>query len=205
MAKMSPSTRSRLSGYTDAVFAVIITIMVLELRPPASASLSALLPLWPTAVSYVVSYGFVAIIWINHHYLMGFISVPSLRLVWLNLGHLFCVSLLPFATSWLAQTELARIPVVVYATLFVATDGMYNLFEAEILKHSAEFSPAEYKATRRRSLSALILFAVAAGAALITSWLGFLIICAALALHFRPDVNVGRRRAAGPDADDAAE
>lgn len=201
MARMSPSTRSRLSAYTDAVFAVIITIMVLQLRPPATPTLGALLPLWPTAVSYIVSYAFVAIIWINHHYLMGYIGVPSLRLVWLNLGHLFCVSLLPFATSWLADTDLARIPVVFYAALFVVTDGMYNLFEREILKSSTEFTKAEYRATRWRSLIALAVFAAAACLALVASWLGFVVICVALALHLRPDVNVRRRADANSRTD----
>ena len=193
MAKMSPSTRSRLSAYTDAVFAVIITIMVLQLRPPIEPTLNALLPLWPTAVSYIVSYVFVAIIWINHHYLMGYVTTPSLRLVWLNSGHLFFVSLLPFATAWVAQTALARAPVVTYAALFVVVDGMYNLFEREILRRASEFTRAEYRATRRRSLLALVLFAVAAGAAFVEPWLGFGVICLALALHLRPDVDIWRR------------
>jgi uncharacterized membrane protein len=194
MSKMSPSTAGRLSAYTDAVFAVIITIMVLELRPPASPHFVALLALWPTVVSYIVSYAFVAIIWINHHYLMGYIADPSLRLIWLNFGHLFFVSLLPFSTAWLAQTELARVPVIVYAALFVATDGMYNLFENEILRNSPEFSKAEYRATRRRSLFALGLFAVAACLSILASWLGFGFICLALALHVRPDASGWRRR-----------
>jgi len=193
MRKMGPSTAGRLSSYTDAVFAVIITIMVLELRPPASADFTALLALWPTVIIYVVSYAFIAIIWINHHYLMGYISVPSLRLIWLNFGHLFFVSLLPFATAWMAETVLARGPVVTYASLFVLTDGMYNLFEREILRNSSEFSASEYRATRRRSLLALLLFAVAAGLAAIEPWLGFGVICVALALHLVPDVSGWRR------------
>jgi uncharacterized membrane protein len=191
---MSPSTPSRLAAYTDAVFAVIITIMVLELRPPASPTWIGLLHLWPTVVSYVVSYAFVAIIWMNHHYLMTYITAPSLKLIWLNFGHLFCVSFLPFATAWLAESELAQIPVIFYAGLFVATDGMYNLFEAEILKHSAEFSSAEYRSTRRRSLFAFALFAAATGLAVIDNWLGFGFICLALALHLRPDAVPFRRR-----------
>ena len=93
-----PSTGSRLAAYTDAVFAVIITIMVLELRPPEAPTFAALLTLWPTFVSYVVSYLFIAIIWINHHYLMGYVDAITLRLVWGNFAHLFCVSLLPFPT-----------------------------------------------------------------------------------------------------------
>jgi uncharacterized membrane protein len=191
---MNPSTAGRLSAYTDAVFAVIITIMVLELRPPSSAHLSAILALWPTAISYIVSYVFVAIIWINHHYLMGYIAVPSLKLIWLNFGHLFFVSLLPFSTAWMARTDLAQTPVILYACLFVVTDGMYNLFENEILKRSEEFTPDEYRLARRRSFFALGLFVVAAAAAFVNSWLGFGLICLALALHLHPDATAWRQR-----------
>ena len=104
-------TAHRLAAYSDAVFAVIVTVMVLELRAPEQAAFSALWPLWPTAISYVVSYVFIAIIWINHHYLMRFVGTPTLGLVWINFVHLFMVSLLPFATAWIARTRLASSPV----------------------------------------------------------------------------------------------
>ena len=198
MARMTPSTGSRLAAYTDAVFAVIITIMVLELHPPESATFTALLALWPTVISYVVSYVFIAIIWINHHYLMGYVKAPTLRLVWINFGHLFFVSLLPFATAWVARTELARVPVIVYALLFVATDGVYNLFEREILRTSTEFAPAEYRQVRRRSLIALALFAIAAGLAVVQPWAGFGFICLALILHIQPDAAPWNRRKLTP-------
>ena len=96
----------RLAAYSDAVFAVIVTVMVLELRAPEQATFSALWPLWSTAISYAVSYLFIAIIWINHHYLMRFVGTPTLGLIWINFVHLFMVSLLPFATAWVARTRL---------------------------------------------------------------------------------------------------
>jgi uncharacterized membrane protein len=181
------STPERVSGYTDAVFAVVITVTVLELHPPASARIGALLSLWPTAVSYLVSYVFVAIVWINHHFVMGYVKQTTLRVIWLNFTHLFFVSLLPFATAWIAATELARAPVVVYTSLFVVTDGAYNLFEREVLRSSAEFSAAELKVSRRRSLTALALFATAALVALIQPAAGMGFTALALLLHLRPD------------------
>lgn len=182
------STPERISGYTDAVFAVVITIMVLELHPPSSARIGALLGLWPTVVSYVVSYLFIAIIWINHHFLMGYVRQTTLRVIWFNFIHLFFVSLLPFATAWIAQTELARAPVIVYTTLFFVTDGAYNLFESEVLLNSSDFSAAEYRAGRRRSLTALGLFATAALLAILQPAAGLGFIVLALLLHLRPDV-----------------
>jgi len=126
-------TAHRLAAYSDAVFAVIVTVMVLELRAPDQAAFSALWPLWPTAISYAVSYLFIAIIWINHHYLMRFVGPPTLGLIWINFVHLFMVSLLPFATAWIARTRLASAPVVFYAGLFVCIDIAYNVFEREVL------------------------------------------------------------------------
>src|SRR5882724_1324368 len=105
-------TAERLTLFSDAVFAVIVTIMVLELKAPDEPAFSALWPLWPTAISYAVSYLFIAIIWTNHHYLMRFVGPPTLRLIWINFVHLFMVSLLPFATAWIARTRLASAPVI---------------------------------------------------------------------------------------------
>ena len=181
------STPGRVSGYTDAVFAVVITVTVLELHPPASAKIGALLSLWPTAVSYLVSYVFVAIVWINHHFVMGYVKQTTLRVIWLNFTHLFFVSLLPFATAWIAATELARAPVVVYTSFFVVTDGAYNLFEREVLRNSSDFSAAELRVSRRRSLTALALFAAAALVALIQPAAGMGFAALALLLHLRPD------------------
>ena len=126
-------TADRLAAFSDAVFAVIVTVMVLELKAPDEPAFSALWPLWPTAISYAVSYLFIAIIWINHHYLMRFVGPPTLGLIWINFVHLFMVSLLPFATAWVARTRLASSPVVLYAGLFVCIDIAYNVFERQVL------------------------------------------------------------------------
>jgi hypothetical protein len=86
-------TADRLTAFSDAVFAVIVTVMVLELKAPDQQAFSALWPLWPTAISYAVSYLFITIIWINHHHLMWFVGPPTLGLIWINFAHLFMVSL----------------------------------------------------------------------------------------------------------------
>ena len=183
-------TAERLSAFSDAVFAVIVTIMVLELEAPEDPTFSALLSLWPTAISYAVSYLFIAIIWINHHYLMRFVGAPTLRLIWINFAHLFLVSLLPFATAWVARTELASSPVVVYAGLFVCIDIAYNVFERYVLAGAdqAEMSPLTRRFARRRSLLVLAGFAAAMLVAFVEPRVGFGLICAALILHLRPEV-----------------
>jgi TMEM175 potassium channel family protein len=182
-------TAHRLAAYSDAVFAVIVTIMVLELKAPDQPAFSALWPLWPTAISYGVSYLFIAIIWINHHYLMRLVGHPRLRLIWLNFVHLFMVSLLPFATAWIARTRLASPPVVFYAGLFVCIDIAYNVFEREVLaRANASVSERTRQLARRRSLVVLALFTTAMLVALVAPHVGFGLICGALLLHLRPDV-----------------
>jgi uncharacterized membrane protein len=89
------ATPERLSIFSDGVFAVLITVLVLELRPPERPTFEALLALWPTWLSYAVSYLFIAIVWANHHYLMPYANEASPRLLWFNFVHLFSISPLP--------------------------------------------------------------------------------------------------------------
>ena len=183
-------TADRLAAFSDAVFAVIVTVMVLELKAPEQPAFSDLWPLWPTAISYAVSYLFIAIIWINHHYLMRFIGPPTLGLIWINFVHLFMVSLLPFATAWIAGTRLASSPVMFYAGLFVCIDIAYNVFEREVLARAddAQVSPRMRRLARRRSLVVLASFKTAMLVAFVAPRVGFGLICGALILHLRPDV-----------------
>jgi TMEM175 potassium channel family protein len=187
-------TADRVAAYSDAVFAVIVTIMVLELKAPEQRALSDLWPLWPTAISYAVSYLFIAIIWINHHYLWRFVIPPTLGLIWVNFIHLFLVSLLPFATSWIARTRLASSPVVFYAGLFVCIDIAYNVFEYQVLARAdaTQVSARMRHLARRRSLVVLASFTAATLVAFVAPRIGFGLICCALLLHLRPDVRASR-------------
>ena len=124
MAAGQTST-DRVRFFSDGVFAVLITILVLDLKPPHADTFSALLPLWPTGLSYAVSYVFIAIVWVNHHHLFGYAEVATPRLVWFNFAHLFSVSLIPFATVWIADSRLAAAPVALYAAIFVLVNVTY--------------------------------------------------------------------------------
>ncbi|HEY7373771.1 MAG TPA: TMEM175 family protein [Polyangia bacterium] len=184
-----PDTAQRLAAYSDAVFAVIVTVMVLELHAPEQARFSALWPLWPTVITYAVSYLFIAIIWINHHYLMRLVGPPTLGLMWINFVHLFLVSLLPFATAWIARTRLASSPVAFYAGLFVCIDVAYNVFERRVLAGApaARLPERTRRVARRRSLVVLAVFAAAVVVAFGAPRVAFALICAALILHLRPE------------------
>ena len=189
-------TMERVGAFSDGMIAVIITIMVLELKAPEDPTITALLPLWPTFVSYALSYLFIAIIWVNHHHLLHLVHFASSRLIWINFVHLFLVSLLPFTTAWMATTDLGPVPVAVYAAVFVLVNLAYLLFEREILAHAevAAITEQARRLARRRTLIGLAIFAAAALVAPIVPLLGFAMICCALILYLRPEIFSRRRQ-----------
>ncbi|HEX4275749.1 MAG TPA: hypothetical protein VHZ74_10360 [Bryobacteraceae bacterium] len=124
---------------------------------------------------------------------MRFAGPPTLGLIWINFVHLFLVSLLPFATAWVAETRLASSLVVLYAGLFVCIDLAYNIFEHHVFAHAEKthVSARMRRIARRRSLVALAGFTTALLAALAAPRIGFGLICGALVLHLRPDARSG--------------
>src|SRR5262249_47246548 len=135
------ATPERVGTFSDGVFAIVITILVLDLRPPESADAQQLLPLWPKALGYAASYLFLAIVWINHHYLLRHVNLATPRLLWGNFAHLFTVSLVPFATAWIAGTRLGAVPVALYASVFVLVNATYLLLCWEGIDKLQEASP----------------------------------------------------------------
>ena len=180
----------RLGAFSDAVIAVIITIMVLELRPPEEASFAALLPLWPTAISYGVSYLFIAIIWLNHHHLLRFVGHPSPVLIWVNFAHLFGISLVPLATAWVAATHIAAVPVAVYAAIFVYVNIAYLVFERQALGQAArrEIPDRTRRLAAIRSIATVSIFTAAIVVAAFAPRAAFALICGALILYVRPEL-----------------
>jgi uncharacterized membrane protein len=126
-------TPERLSAFSDGVFAVLITVLVLDLRPPELPTFKSLLSLWPTWLSYAVSYLFIALVWTNHHHLMRYATETTPRLMWFNFAHLFSVSLLPLSTAWMAVSELAPQPVAFYAAVFVLVNATYICLIYELI------------------------------------------------------------------------
>jgi uncharacterized membrane protein len=182
------STPERLNAFSDGVFAIIITIMVLELKRPSSPAFEALFEDWPTWISYFVSYIFIAVVWINHHFLLKYATVVNLRLIWANFAHLFAVSLIPFNTDWMAETRLQPVPVAMYGFVFMLVNITYLLLIRETI--SARKSP-DTPATRLfhlRSVLTILIFGSAIVVALWHPYVGFGIVCACLTLYLRPDV-----------------
>src|SRR6202008_1859009 len=156
-------TPERLSAFSDGVFAVLITVLVLDLRPPEQPTFKTLLSLWPTWLSYAVSYLFIAIVWT-----MRYATEATARLLWFNFAHLFSMSLLPLSTAWMAVSQLAPQPVAFYAAVFFLVNATYIALIWELIDRTAvaEISPAVRRILRIRSFTTLGLFALAAVVAL---------------------------------------
>jgi len=183
-------TPERINAFSDGVFAIIITIMILQLKRPSSPTFAALFAEWPTWISYIVSYIFIAIVWINHHYLLKHTTVASLRLTWANFAHLFSISLIPFNTDWMAETRLEPVPVAMYGFVFLLVNITYILLIRETIDTRKSIGIPN-KATRLfhvRSISTILIFAGAMIVALWHPYVGFGIICACLTLYLRPEV-----------------
>ena len=186
---LSRATPERLSAFSDGVFAVLITVLVLDLRPPAQPVFEALLALWPTWLSYAVSYLFIAIVWINHHYLMRYASEATPHLMWFNFAHLFSISLLPLSTAWMAVSELAPQPVAFYAAVFFLVNATYVALIWELIDRPPG-GKARSKVRRTmqvRSLTTLCLFGVAAVVALKYPAVGLGICICCLIGYVRPE------------------
>ena len=184
------TTPQRVGLFSDGVFAVLITVLVLELKAPESADFAALFPLWPTALSYAISYFFIAIVWVNHHHLFRYAERASPRLIWGNFAHLFAVSLIPFTTQWVAQSELAAAPVALYAAVFVAVNVTYLALCWEAVDRSShqDVTARVRRVMRMRSFVTIGVFVAAALVAL--NWplvaIGLVVVC--LVGYLRPDI-----------------
>ncbi|PBB96765.1 TMEM175 family protein [Mesorhizobium sp. WSM3862] len=186
---MLPSSGlERLNAFSDGVFAVLITVLVLDLRPPEAPTFKALLASWETWLSYGVSYLFIAIVWANHHHLLRHAKQSSATLMWLNFAHLFSVSLLPLATAWMAVSELAPQPVAFYAAVFFLVNLTYLFLIRELIDPMPdnEVSPQARRKMRLRALVTLLLFGLAAILALKYPVVGLGICICCLVVYLRP-------------------
>jgi uncharacterized membrane protein len=134
-------SKGRLEAFSDGVIAIIITIMVLELRVPEGADPSVLRPLIPIFLSYVLSFVYVGIYWNNHHHLFQVVHHVSGSTLWANLHLLFWLSLIPFVTSWMGENHFAPWPVAVYGGVLLANGCAYFILTRVLLAHHGKESP----------------------------------------------------------------
>jgi len=132
--------KNRLEAFSDGVLAIIITIMVLELKVPHASELADLQPLLPVLLSYVLSFIYVGIYWNNHHHMFHSTKKVTGGILWANLHLLFWLSLLPFTTGWMGENHLAKMPTAIYGFVLLMSGFAYVILQRTIIKQQGEGS-----------------------------------------------------------------
>jgi uncharacterized membrane protein len=180
--------KERLAAFSDGVIAIIITIMVLELKIPHGDDWSVLAGVAPMFVSYVLSFVYLAIYWNNHHHLLHTVTRVDGLILWANSHLLFWLSLIPAATAWMGDNFLAPIPTAVYGVTLLMPAIAYNLLQRAILhRHGAQSVLAHALGSDIKGKVSPVLYAAAIALAFLNSWLSIALYVLVAAIWFVPD------------------
>jgi uncharacterized membrane protein len=184
--------KTRLEAFSDGVIAIIITIMVLELKVPKGADWSALKPLAPVFMSYVLSFIFIGIYWNNHHHLMHLVKHISAGIMWSNLNLLFWLSLIPFATGWVGENHFQTFPVALYAALFAMCGVAYTILQISIERcHKDDIRLKDIMQRQRgRGIGSLFLYIAAIPLAYVSTWISGLLFVIVAVIWIIPDKKI---------------
>lgn len=180
--------KTRLEAFSDGVIAIIITIMVLEIKVPHGDTLSALIPLIPVLMSYVLSFIYIGIYWNNHHHFMHMVHHIDGRVLWANLHLLFWLSLIPFATGWIGENHIAPLPVAVYGFILLMAGIAYGILTKIVLTVKGQ-NPQLAQAVGsgvKEKLSVLI-YLTAIPIAFINQWISVVIYIIVAIMWLQPD------------------
>ena len=186
-------TKGRLEAFSDGVIAIIITIMVLELKVPHGADWSALGKLVPVFLSYVLSFVYIAIYWNNHHHLMHTVSRVDGGILWANMHLLFWLSLIPFATGWMGENHFANLPTAVYGVaLLMPALAYFILQKAIVRKHGDDSALARALGADVKGKLSLILYLAAIPSAFYVPWISHAIYVLVALMWLVPDRRIAK-------------
>ena len=185
---------NRIEAFSDGVMAILITIMVLELKAPHDPTPASLARMWPTFFAYVLSFVIIAIYWVNHHYLIHLVSRVDTVILWANMNLLFWISLIPWVTIYLGDNHALPFPVALYAAVSTAGALSFFLLRASIARH--HHHELQFKRLNRRmarkNLIALVIYVAAIAMAFIYTPLALVMIALPAAMYFLPERGIGR-------------
>ena len=192
---------SRLEAFSDGVLAIIITIMVLELRAPHEATLAALRPLLPVFLSYVVSFLYLGIYWNNHHHMLHVIQRVSGGVLWANLHLLFWLSLFPFVTAWVGENHFAPVPMAMYgAVLFMAAISYTILVRAALNVEGKDSVLAHAVGLDRKGTISMVLYLAGIALSFVSTWLATAAYVSVALIWLIPDRRIERELGMGGSA-----
>jgi uncharacterized membrane protein len=185
--------KGRLEAFSDGVIAIIITIMVLELKVPHGEDLATLAPLWPVFLSYVLSFIYVGIYWNNHHHMLHAVKHISGAALWANLHLLFWLSLTPFTTGWMGENHFAQMPVAIYGLGLLMNGVAYGILVRVLIhSHGRDSDFAARVGSDFKGNISVVLYVVAIGLSFVSAWLSLAIYFGVAAIWFIPDRRFAR-------------
>jgi len=185
--------KGRLEAFSDGVLAIIITIMVLEMKAPHGADFSALRPLLPVFLSYLLSFVYLAIYWNNHHHLLHSIQQVSGGILWANLHLLFWLSLIPFTTAWMGENHFAAAPTALYGLVLFLAAISYMILQRTIIARQGRDSLLAAAIGRDvKGKLSLALYLIAIAATTIAPWIAWAIYIAVALIWLIPDRRIER-------------
>ena len=180
--------KGRLEAFSDGVIAIIITIMVLELRVPHEPTLEALAPLWPVFLSYVLSFIYIGIYWNNHHHMIHAVKRVNGAVLWGNSHLLFWLSLTPFTTAWMGENHFAPVPVAIYGVGLLMNAIAYTILVRMLIRsHGRDSEFASRIGSDLKGNISLALYLSAVGLSFVNSWIALTIYFVVAAIWFIPD------------------
>ena len=187
--------KTRLEAFSDAVIAIIMTIMVLELKVPHGVDVDALAPLLPVFLAYVLSFVYLGIYWNNHHHMLQAARSVSGRVLWANLLLLFWLSLIPFATAWMGENHFAPLPTLVYGVILLMCALSYTLLQYKLTKHShgENVVLATAVGSDLKGKASIALYVVAIALAFVQQNISHVIYVAVAVIWFIPDRRIERQ------------
>jgi uncharacterized membrane protein len=187
--------KTRLEAFSDAVIAIIMTVMVLELRIPHGGDLEALKPLLPVFLAYILSFVYLGIYWNNHHHMLQAVQTVNGKVLWANLLLLFWLSLVPFATGWMGENHFEPLPTAVYGVVLLMCAISYTLLQGKLTKHSQGENAllAEAVGSDIKGKISLALYVIAIGLAFVQQNISHLIYVFVALIWFVPDKRIERR------------
>jgi len=187
-------SKSRLEAFSDGVIAIIITIMVLELRVPHEATWHALVPVGPVFLSYLLSFVFLGIYWSNHHHLLQVVEHVNGGVLWANLHLLFWLSLIPFATAWMGENRFAAVPASLYGGVLLGAGIAYFILARTLLSiHSRESLLAIALGADFKGKISMVIYLVAIPLAFVRSWLACALYVLVAVMWLVPDSRIEKR------------
>ncbi len=180
--------KGRLEAFSDGVIAIIITIMVLEMKVPHGSDLAALRALIPVFLSYVLSFVFIGIYWNNHHHMLHVVRRVNGSVLWANLHLLFWLSLVPFVTGWMGENQFAAWPVALYGTVLLLAGVAYYILSRTLITHHGQDSAlATAIGTDLKGKASIVIYAIAVPLSFVYRWLAFGLYIAVAVIWFIPD------------------